>query len=234
MSARSIWAVVPVKPFDIAKQRLMPVLSSDERAQLARLMLEDVLGVLAACTVLSGVIVMTRDDSAGRIARVSGARVLGDSVFDINAAVRVAIDCLSEHRNAGMIVVPSDIPLLPTRLIEEVVDRLSAPRAVALVPATRDGGTNLLACRPADAISPSFGANSFQRHCAAARGAGIVPSVLASEDAGLDIDRSEDLAAFLSIPSATRSRAFLDTLDIGARLQRHNASRDAARQFLKA
>jgi 2-phospho-L-lactate guanylyltransferase len=116
-------------------------------------------------------------------------------------------------------------------LIDELGDRISRPRAVALVPATRDGGTNLLACSPVDAISPSFGPNSFQRHCAAARRNGIVPTVLASEDAGLDIDRSEDLAAFLSVRSATRSRAFLAVLDIEARLQRNSVSDHASPQF---
>jgi FO synthase len=229
MSARSIWAVVPVKPFAIAKRRLTPVLSSDERAQLARLMLEDVLDVLAACTILSGVVVITRDNAAGRIAQMSGACVMSDPVFDINAAVGVAIDLLRERRSAGMIVVPSDIPLLPLPLIEVLGDHISRPRAVALVPATRDGGTNLLACSPVDAISPSFGPNSFQRHFTAARGAGIMPTVLASEAAGLDIDRSEDLAAFLSIPSATRSRAFLAALDIEARLQRNSVRSHASR-----
>jgi 2-phospho-L-lactate/phosphoenolpyruvate guanylyltransferase len=222
MTARPVWAVVPVKPFAIAKRRLAPVLSSDERAQLARLMLEDVLDVLAACAVLSGVIVITRDDAAGRMARISGACVLSDSVFDINAAVRMAIDLLCERRGAGMIVVPSDIPLLPAPLIEELGDHMSRSRAVTLVPATRDGGTNLLACSPVTAISPSFGPGSFQRHCSAARDAGIIPTVLASEAAGLDIDRSEDLVAFLSIPSATRSRAFLAGLDIDARLERNS------------
>jgi 2-phospho-L-lactate guanylyltransferase len=233
MSVQSIWAVVPVKPFAIAKRRLALVLNSDERAQLARLMLEDVLDVLAACTILSGVIVITRDDAAGRIAQMSGACVLSDPVLDINAAVEAAIDLLRERRSAGMIVVPSDVPLLPSPLIEELGDHISPARAVALVPATRDGGTNLLACSPVDAISPSFGPNSFRRHCSAARGAGIMPTVLASEDAGLDIDRSEDLAAFLAIPSATRSRAFLAALDIERRLQRHSMRDHASRQFQK-
>ena len=231
MTATSIWAVVPVKPFAIAKRRLTPLLSSDERAQLARLMFEDVLAVLAACTALSGVVVITRDETAGRIARTSGARVLSDRGFDINAAVRAAMDFLGACRSAGMIVVPSDLPLLPTSLIEELSDHVSRPGAVALIPATRDGGTNLLACGPVDAISPSFGPNSFRRHYAAARDAGIMPIVLASEDAGLDIDRCDDLVAFLSRPSATRSRAFLAPLGIEARLQRHSASRHASPQF---
>jgi len=219
MTSRSVWAVVPVKPFDLAKRRLMPVLSSDERALLARLMLEDVLDVLVACTGLSGIIVITRDEAAGRIARVNGARVLDDPDCDLNAAVRTAIEFLSAHRDAGMLVVPSDIPLLPSRLVQEMANRISRPGTVALVPATRDGGTNLLACNPVDTIGPSFGPDSFQRHLRAARDAGITPDVIRSAEAGLDIDRSEDLLALLSRQSPTRSQASLATLDIEARLQ---------------
>lgn len=225
MNAPSIWAVVPVKSFALAKRRLVPVLRADERAEFARLMLEDVLKVLTACTVLSGIIVVTRDDTARAIARSKRAVVLGEEVFGVNAAVAKAIEFLSRRGNAAMIVVPSDIPLLPMSVIEQLAGRLSQPRAVALVPATRDGGTNLLACSPADAIGPNFGPDSFRRHCGTARSAGIMPTVLASEQAGLDIDRPEDLAAFLAVESATRSHAFLARLDIKARLQS-----DAGRQ----
>jgi len=224
---------MPVKPFAIAKRRLTPLLSPDERAQLARLMFEDVLAVLAACSALSGIVVITHDETAGQIAQASGARVLGDPGFDINAAVRAAVDFLGPCRNTGMIVVPSDLPLLPTSLIDELSDHVSRPGTVALVPATRDGGTNLLACSPVDVITPGFGPNSFRRHYTGARDAGIMPIVLASVDAGLDIDRSEDVAAFLSRPSATRSRAFLAPLDIAARLQCLDASRASA-QFQNA
>jgi 2-phospho-L-lactate guanylyltransferase len=229
-----MWAVVPVKPFDVAKRRLVPVLRADERAEFARLMLEDVLAVLTACTVLTGIIVVTRDVTARAIARSKRAVVLGEEVFGVNAAVATAIEFLSRRGDAAMIVVPSDIPLLPAAVIEQLAGRLSQPRAVALVPATRDGGTNLLACSPADAIGPNFGPDSFRRHCGTARGAGIVPTVLASEDAGLDIDRPEDVAAFLSRRSTTRSRAYLATLDLDARLQCHAHDPLARRQFLKA
>src|SRR5690242_2138224 len=125
MTAPSIWAVLPVKPFAVAKRRLTPVLSSHERAQLAQLLFEDVLALLAACTVLSGIVVVTRDEVAARIARTKGAQVLPDRDLDLNAAVRAAADLLGGCRSAGMVVVPSDIPLLPAPLIDELSDRIA-------------------------------------------------------------------------------------------------------------
>jgi 2-phospho-L-lactate/phosphoenolpyruvate guanylyltransferase len=218
MNVRSIWAVMPVKSFAVAKQRLMPLLSSGERAEFARLMLEDVFEALAACKGLAGAVMITGDDAARRMARAYGAVVVGDDSLDLNAAVRRGREFVREP-GAGMIVVPSDIPLLPSSVIEQLIGGLSQHRSVALVPATRDGGTNLLACCPVDAIDPCFGPDSFQRHCAAAGSAGIAPAVISSEQAGLDIDRPEDLAAFVAVESETRSRAFLSGLDIAARLQ---------------
>ena len=219
MSSRSVWAVVPVKPFARAKQRLGGTVRRSERARLARLMLEDVLDVLAACTALSGVVVVTGDPAAADIGRARGAVVRDDGGRDLNAAVQAGAELLLQNGADGMIVVASDIPLLPPALIAQLADHVARPPALALVPATRDGGTNLLALSPVRAIAPCFGPDSFARHCAAARHAGIDATVLASTEAGLDIDRPDDLVAFLSVPSATRSYAYLATLPIEARLK---------------
>ena len=51
----NLWAVVPVKLFADTKRRLMPVLAYDERAALARTMLEDVLSVLTRTLSLAGI-----------------------------------------------------------------------------------------------------------------------------------------------------------------------------------
>jgi 2-phospho-L-lactate/phosphoenolpyruvate guanylyltransferase len=234
MSEQSVWAVVPVKPFTAAKQRLAPMLSRAERAELARLMLEDVLEVLAACRTLAEILVVTADDMARQIASGGGATVLGDPTGDLNGSLRTAIELLCTRRHTGMIVVPSDIPLLPASLLAEMVERISRPPAIVLVPASRDGGTNLLACSPAQAINPRFGPDSFRRHCRDVRSSGLVPTVIMSDDAGLDIDRPDDLAALLARPPATRSQAFLATLDVRARLRRDAAGDDAPHQLVKA
>ena len=75
--ARSdIWAVVPVKDLQGAKQRLAEVLSAKERQELFAAMLEDVLCALAASAGLTGILVVTRDPLGQRLAARYGARVL--------------------------------------------------------------------------------------------------------------------------------------------------------------
>jgi 2-phospho-L-lactate guanylyltransferase len=222
MTGGSVWAVVPVKPFRAAKLRLAAMLDAGERAQLARVMLEDVLGaVMASRDRLAGVIVLTADEEAAALARAFDAAVLDETVpAGLNAALAMAAAELAGDPDSIMLVIPGDLPQLSAEAIARMIDLLDAPRSVALLPASGDGGTNLLACRPADVIPPSFGPSSFERHSRAARRAGITPRVLTCAVLGRDIDRPDDLAAFLELNTATRTHALLSTLEMADRLIR--------------
>jgi 2-phospho-L-lactate/phosphoenolpyruvate guanylyltransferase len=221
MSHREAWAVVLVKPFERAKQRLADVLDVGERAELARLMLEDVLTAIGGCRHrLAGVIVVTADAHAAAIARRHKALALVEAApVGINAAISQAVAHIVERSSAGVVVVPADLPHLLPADIEEMIDLINSPRAVVLVRAS-DGGTNLLACRPAGVITPRFGPDSFNAHCVAASREGITPTVRFAPHLGLDIDRPDDLLAFVARGSATRTHEYLSTLNIQTRLRK--------------
>ena len=51
----------------------------------------------------------------------------------------------------------------------------------------------------------------------------VAPTVRFAPRLGLDIDRPEDLVAFMSLDSATRTHAYLSTLDLDTRLRRQPA-----------
>lgn len=218
MNRANIWAVVPVKPFTTAKLRLAGALTPSQRTQLTRLMAEDVLDALAASKhLLAGVLVVTADAEAAALAQHRGAEVLPEPApAGINQALALAAGRLMDD-DSGMIVIPTDLPHISADAIEKLVHLLAAPCSVALVPATEDGGTNLLALRPARIIPLSFGPNSFERHRKAAHTAGILPSILRAPELGRDIDRPEDLEAFMSLHTATRTHAFLASLGLAER-----------------
>src|SRR5919106_4532190 len=73
---RPLWAVVPVKDLQHAKQRLAGALSAAERRGLFAAMLEDVLAALAASERLAGILVVTRDVQAQNLAARYEARGL--------------------------------------------------------------------------------------------------------------------------------------------------------------
>ena len=213
MSVR-VFAVVPVKPFHLAKHRLARVLGDGARARLARCMLEDVLDALMRVQRLAGIVVVTGDPQAAALARGCGAIVLDDAVQGINSALERAIAHLSTDGEAAMIVVPSDLPQLTPERIEETIDRLAGTRGIVIVPSSTDGGTNLLGCNPANILAPCFGADSFRRHCEAAKAAAVVTQLLPAAELGLDIDRPEDLSAFTALCTRTRTHAFLSDMKL--------------------
>ena len=217
MTARDIWAVVPVKRLAHAKMRLSGVLSPAERVRLAEAMLCDVLGALASVR-LSGALVVTADPDVAAIARGRGAAVLAEAHEDgINAAVKLGLAHLERKKSSGVIVLPADVPLVSRHGIERVLAALDEAPLV-LVPAHWDGGTNLIAARPPGLLLPEFGGSSFARHLRTARARGIEARVLHLDGIGRDIDRPGDLAEHAGAGVTTLTADFLRSLDRANRL----------------
>lgn len=213
--------MVLVKPFRLAKQRLAGVLDAGERAELARMMLEDVLTAVDACESLAGVIVVTADRAAAAVARRHEAIVLMETAaIGMNAAVVRVVKYLTGRSDAGLVVVPADLPHVSPVDIAEMIALIDRAPAIALV-RSNDGGTNLFACRPSGVVAPSFGPDSFNAHCVAAVQQGITPTVCLAPHLSLDIDRREDLDAFVALESATLTHAYLARLNIP---RRHSAT----------
>ena len=217
MRCNGIHAVIPVKSFASAKQRMSPFLNRAERAQLARLMLEDVLDAVRLSRELRGCLVVTANAEAAVIASAAGAQVV-DQEGDCGFSAAVSCAAMALPRGAGLMVVPTDLPHISPALIDRIAALTRSP-GVALIPATTDGGTNLLAMRPCTLFRPLFGQDSFARHRSAALTAGVTPVIWPSAEAGCDLDRPADLAAFLALNSATRTHCFLASLDLPRRFE---------------
>ena len=211
------YAVIPVKAFASAKRRLAPILDGIERAQLARLMLEDVIDAVRAARSVSGFTVVTAHREAAQLAERAGGAVVWEAAeYGFAQAVATAQRKLAVY-GGGMIVVPSDIPHLPSATID-AVNACTPERGIAIVPATSDGGTNLLAIRPCDLIPPLFGPRSFERHCARAIRAGLPVEICNCPLASHDLDRPDDLPHFLALETRSRAQDYLAGLGIAVRL----------------
>jgi len=208
-----VWAVVPVKEQGGAKQRLSDFLSPEQRRALAAAMLEDVLDALAAAP-LAGICLATLDPFATSLARRIGARVLTDGARDGHTgAVVAAARTLIAEGCGSMLTVPGDIP----RITGDEVARLIAAHRPApsftIAPAHDELGSNAILMSPPDAAPLRFGEDSYFPHLAAARAAGIEPTIVKLPGIGMDIDHPEDLRAFLRMPRMqTRTLDFLESI----------------------
>ena len=221
MVARSgSWAVVPVKNLQRAKQRLAGILGAREREALARAMIEDVLGALAASPALAGIVLVTRDLGARRLAARYGARVLlEEEERGHTTASGLGARTLAQEGAAGMVQVPADIPLVTPADIGALLEIHGQAPAVTLAPSRDERGTNAVACSPADMMPLRFGGDSFIGHLRRARAQGIEPRIVKRPGLALDIDTPTDLATFLAAPSATRTYAYLVQSGIAERLE---------------
>ncbi len=214
-------AVVPVKLFSRTKQRLALLLSGEERAALARVMLEDVLSALTGARSIARIVVVTSDATAAAVAQAAGAVVLADTEnAGTTPAVTAAARHLEQTGHGGMLVISADVPLVTPADIEAILAAHGAAPSVTLVTASDDGGTNALACSPPLALPFAFGDASLRRHCDAARARGLKAAVLHLHRVGRDIDRPEDIAHLLRHPPTTRTQAYLARIGISDRLLR--------------
>ena len=204
-------AVLPVKSFGLAKQRLGEAVGAADRRALARAMAGDVLEALGRVHGLEGVIVVSAEFSG---AEGAGIEVVHDpdEVGQSAAALR-GIRAAVKRGAERVLLVPGDCPALEP---SEVSELLAEPGAgVVIVPDRHGAGTNALLISPPDAVEPAFGPGSFARHAALAHATGARVRIGRLPSLGLDVDTPGDLAALrvalaARAGGAPRTRALLD------------------------
>ena len=220
-----VWAVVPVKELEGAKQRLSSCLSPEERRTLAATMLEDVLEAVSAVRELAGALLVTVDPAASSLAARYSARVFTEGARDGHTgAVTAAARLLAREGRAGMMTMPGDIPRLSPAEIAAILAAHRAAPAFTIVPAHDDLGSNTIICSPPDAVPLRFGEDSFYPHLDAARARGIDPLIVRQPGIGMDIDNPVDLVTFLRMSPTVRTRtlAFLEQSGVADRLMAAN------------
>ena len=106
-------AVLPVKRFDSAKQRLSDAVGGAERRELAAAMVEDVLAALREIDGLDDLIVVTAEDRAAALARSAGAHVVADRVEGGQSlAAEVGVETAVQRGAERALLVPGDCPAL--------------------------------------------------------------------------------------------------------------------------
>jgi len=215
-------AILPVKSFGRAKQRLGDAVGAEQRRALARAMATDVLEALGRVEGLDGVIVISAESlvedlepavwSSRRFVR-GIERVHDPEEAGQSAAVRRGVRAALERGAERVLLVPGDCPALEP---DEVSELLAEPReGVVIVPDRHGAGTNALLIAPPEALEPAFGPGSFARHAALAHAAGANVRIGRLPSLELDVDTPGDLAALRAALAehsggSPRTRALLD------------------------
>jgi len=209
-------AVLPVKSFARAKQRLEEAIS--DRRELAEAMVSDVLEALGAVAAIDDVLVVTAEPRAAQAATQVGALAVEDrEERGQSAAAQRGIDAAVERGAGRVLLVPGDCPTLAPGELSRLLARPATEPSVIIVPDRHGSGTNALLLTPPDAVAPSFGAGSLARHAASAAAAGAAIRVCDLPSLSLDVDTPEDLLALRQAlgahaGGAARTRAVLDRL----------------------
>ncbi|HEX8050863.1 MAG TPA: 2-phospho-L-lactate guanylyltransferase [Solirubrobacterales bacterium] len=187
-------AVLPVKRFDAAKQRLAS-LDEERRRELAGAMVADVLEAIGAARAIDRLIVVSGDPLAQELASGAGAEIVSDPEDAGHVEAAQAGIARAEVEGAErVILLAGDCPLLDPRELDRLLTGVPG-RYVGIVPDRHGTGTNALLLSPPDAIAPAFGEGSRDRHVEAARQAGIPFGIEELPSIELDLDTPADVIA---------------------------------------
>jgi 2-phospho-L-lactate guanylyltransferase len=187
-------AVLPVKRFALAKQRLGHSVADPLRRELAEAMVADVLDVLGAVSALQLTLVVTNEPAVRRLAGAHGACLVPDTLeAGQSAAAALGIERACRSGAQRVLLVPGDCPAVDAGELDQLLSDPAPGPTVAIVPDRHGTGTNALLLTPGEIIAPAFGPDSRERHRLLALAAGAACRVERLASLALDIDTGADL-----------------------------------------
>ena len=226
MNDGTMWALLPLKEFASAKQRLTGLLGPEQRIGLLDAMANDVLQALSGHPELDGMLVVSNDPLARELALRYGADFISESELDaqgLNPVVQAGVARLAQRGIAEALIIHGDLPLVTPAEISQLIQhhRHTAQPALTLATDRHGTGSNGLMCPTGSALTFGYGAASCRWHQHQAQTLGMACNVLSLPGMSCDIDAPDDLLAFLNHPNAAaaiRTRAYLSASGIARQL----------------
>jgi 2-phospho-L-lactate/phosphoenolpyruvate guanylyltransferase len=205
-----IFALLPVKSPQNAKQRLGGFLSAAQREKLARILYQQTLAALCQAKGIDRVVVVTNDSDVAEHARSSGTLVFEENE-QVSHSVSADAACLRAIKLGAttVLLVPIDVPLVTSADFGRLA--AAARPGLIVVPSADGTGTNAMVRTPPDVIESRFGPGSCRAHLEQARLKNIPASILRLPGLMFDIDTPEDVADLLASSHPGDVTAFLRT-----------------------
>jgi 2-phospho-L-lactate guanylyltransferase len=187
-------ALLPVKPLHLAKSRLSGALNPEERQEFVRDGLLHTLRILQTVPEIWRTLVISADPNVWEFALKYEVDVYEElDVPGLNESVACGQQWALEQGADAVMVLPIDLPNLNADCLHSKILKLHENPGMVIVPDRHLQGTNFLLLSPPNLVKPTYGINSFERHCTLAAQAGVNPIIIHCADLALDIDSPEDL-----------------------------------------
>ncbi|HMK54687.1 MAG TPA: 2-phospho-L-lactate guanylyltransferase [Methanobacteriaceae archaeon] len=215
MNIKKTAAIIPVSHFIQAKTRLSPTLSPEERENLLKAMLKDVIKSLNNSTDL--VLVISSDrDVLDFVEGLSVKCLREEGETDLNGALMQAVAWCSINYQQ-VLIVPSDVPLLSPGHVEMIL-KIAEEEDVVIAP-SKGGGTNALLC-PSLKFQTMFGDFSFFKHQEEALKNGLSFQIFDSFYLSLDVNTAEDLGEIILHGDGTNTKKYLENMGLSVHSHR--------------
>lgn len=187
--------LVPLKRPEQSKTRLEPPLTGPERRRLSQALYEHLLGELEALRQDYPVTAVTNSDLLLDRARERGVTAVPESggCSTLGEVIDTTIRRDKKRFENGVLVLPSDLPLVTERRVREYIDRCRG-RPLVFNPDTDNSGTNAIWRNPPLVVSCQYrGTSSFDEHVREAEKAGVDYEITRREWIERDFDTVDDL-----------------------------------------
>ncbi len=187
-----IAAIVPVKTFLKAKTRLN--LSPQNKTDLCKLMLEEVLNTISNSKIIERIIVVSQDEAALKISKKFNAETIYDNEESgVNNAVSLADSHLQKEGFTASVVFPQDIPFIQSDDIDYLLKLQNSSKFVGVVPSRKFDGTNALVRKPVNIMETHYDEDSYKIHLNLGKSLTPDTSLILIRRIMLDIDYQDDL-----------------------------------------
>jgi 2-phospho-L-lactate guanylyltransferase len=217
-------ALLPLKDFVNAKQRLAGVLAPHERRCLFQAMVEDVLDELSGHPQIDRLLIVSDDPSAKLLAEHYSVDWWPESELGtsgLNEVVEASAKRLATQGVDSLLVIHGDLPLVRQQAVSNLLETHRQQRlpAVTLAPDRHGSGSNALLLSPPNAIRFAYGHNSCGAHRQLAKEQGASFEVLPLACIACDIDQADDLRLLLEqCRPGTQTYQYLHSSDIANRI----------------
>ena len=160
-------------------------------------MLQEVLGTISSCNLISEIVLVSKDESVLKIGRKFNATEIFDHESGVNDAINLADQYLSDKKFDCSVTFPQDVPIMLSSDIDDLLSFVKSKSSVIVVPSRQFNGTNALVRCPTDIMNTRYDMGSYTFQMDAAKTRTKNTSISLIRRMMLDIDDESDLTFML-------------------------------------